>query len=421
MSQAMQCPDILGQLSDERLVVEDVLQCALGVFPATTAIDRPVEVLLLVQNMTNAPLALNLTVRTPIRDVDGGLVNLFTAKPHIPLTLPAAECGMVHIPVIPQLPTRVGVHYPVRLEIDTTCAERFRVIRPALGGPAPSLLAISQFRLAVLRDIAFSAQSPAANQLEVTFEVLPGQLPPQLSAPEPRYEPLWTLHNLEEESQQIQAVAPDALAFANTLSRATLFNPLLDRTVTIFAQAGLPLHPGESMFITRALIYVLEDGLELEQGFSKAESYWFRRLCRLMVSDREVLNNIGQLVNLLHTAIVQDAVLLGFHQVAQITRADFGDERERADYAARLVAALEGRVPVALEHIYVPLVMMSLMLHGNVVLPGENLWNSLDDLKEARDGRISLAGAAFGEVFNLLDALIKRTEQLLRELRIPRD
>ena len=91
MSEQANYPDILGMLSDDRLTIGDVLQCALGVFPATTALEKPVEALLLLQNLTNQPLAIRLTVRTPSRDSAGNLVNFFTPKPRIAMSLDAAE------------------------------------------------------------------------------------------------------------------------------------------------------------------------------------------------------------------------------------------------------------------------------------------------------------------------------------------
>jgi hypothetical protein len=113
-------------------------------------------------------------------------------------------------------------------------------------------------------------------------------------------------------------------------------------------------------------------------------------------------------------------VLLGFAMVTFDTGADFGDRLEQQDYAARLVAALEGRAPLSLEHIYVPLVMAGVLVHARVPVPGENQWVSLEQVKEARDGRISLTDSAFAEVFTILTTLIERTERLLTETRVPR-
>ena len=137
----------------------------------------------------------------------------------------------------------------------------------------------------------------------------------------------------------------------------------------MFGDGGIPLHPGESNTITKQLIYVMEDGLELEQGFSVADSKWFERLCWLMAHDPDVIKNRDHLLNLLYTAVIDDAVMLGFSMVGQDTHADFGDIDEQHTYAARLIAALEGRRPLSLEHVYVPLVMAGTMLTARMAQP----------------------------------------------------
>ncbi|MCL4237321.1 MAG: hypothetical protein KJ047_03645 [Anaerolineae bacterium] len=421
MNQVGDYPDILGQLSGERLTVGDLLQGALGVFPPTTALDQTVEVLFLLQNMTNRPLALRLIVRPPARDSAGSLANFFTPRPRLALTLPPAECGLVHIPVTPQLPTRPGEGYLIQVAVEVTPPDRYQAVRPVAGGAPPSLLALSPFRVAVLRDIHFTARETAPSQLAVALDVLPGRFPPRSETPQPRYEALWTLHDLRQEAQQVEATAAEARKVARALSPALLYVPLLEHTNAVFGEAGMPLHPGEALFITRALMYVLQDGLDLEQGFSREQSAWFKRLCRLLVADPQAAHAVDQLVSLLYTAAVYDAVLLGFHVAAGQTNADFGDKTEQSDYTARLIAALEGRATLRLEHVYVPLVLAGVALHGRVTLPGEKPWQSLVQVQQARDGRIKLAGAEFAEVFELLNTLIEQARQLLIDLRVPRD
>jgi hypothetical protein len=414
-------PDILGQLSAERLAVGDLVQAALGVFPPMTALDQTLEVLLLLQNMTNRPLSLRLAIKTPARDAAGNLANFFTPRPHLALTLPPAECGLVHIPITPQLPTRPGAGYLVQVALETSKPDRYQAVRPAAGGVLPSLLALSPFRLAVLRDICFSARKTAPHQLAVAFDVLPGRFPPRGEHPQPRYEALWTLDDLRQEAQQVEANCAGALQVARALSPALLYVPLLDHTNAVFGEAGIPLHPGEAIFITRALMYVLQQGLELEPGFSLEESAWFRRLCRLLVADPDAVHAVDQLISLLYSAVVYDAVLLGFFIIGRQAGADFGDRDEQLSYTARLVAALEGRVTLRLEHVYVPLVLTGVALHGRVPLPGEKPWHSLAQLRQARDGRIKLAGAEFVEVFDLLNRLIEEASGLLAALRVSRD
>jgi len=413
-------PDIFGVISSERLTIQESVQCALGIFPTTTVLDQPVEVLLLLQSLIDQPLAVQIVTLLPMRDGQGNLINIFTPKPKLVFTLPGGDCGLLHIPITPQLPTPACEGYPVQVQIAIKKPPQFVQIRPLAEGEPPNLLALSKTRIGVLRDISFGAQISKPYHLCVTFNVQPGLIPPPDHEPMPRYEPLWTIRDLEQEQEQIKTAAASALRFARSLDRNILFPLLSDCTRDMFGDAGIPLHPGEALFIARALLYVMEDGLELEEGFSLAEGYWFQRLCWLMTNQPQATENLETLIPLLYTSIVQDAVMLGFNIVGLETHADFGNEYEQISYAARLVAALERRAPLGLEHIYVPLILSSAMLAARVKLGSENPWQSLALLKEARGERIGQTAMDFREVFDILDSLIEREERLLREMRVPR-
>lgn len=417
MSEAIY-PDIVGMLAGDRLELGSELHAAIGVFPAATALGQPVEILLLLQSRIDQPLPLEISLQPPLRDEQGTMVNFFTPRPRVSLTLPPGECGLFHLPVTPELPTPPGTGYRVRVQIEAAPPAMARQVRPSSGGPQPSLLAISPFRLAVLRDIAFQGPPEGSETLDVAFDVLAGRFPPRPDDPPARYEPLWTSGDLQQEQARARAMSVEALSFARRLDRGAVELGLRERTRLAFGGAGMPLHPGEALFIAKLLAYVMADGLDLEPGFSLAGSHWFGRLCWLMANSPDALDDTGELLRLVYTAVVQDAAMLGFVMVEHSTGADFGDRDEQIAYTGRLIAALEGRAPLGLEHSYVPLVMAGVMVAPRVTVPGENPWHSLAQLEEARDGRIDLAGAAFGEVFDILNHLIESAQGALHALRI---
>lgn len=412
-------PDVLGVLAGERMAVEGVLHSALGVQPAVIMLDQPFEALILLQSLIDQPLTVKLALRTPTRTAEGGLLNFFTPRPRLSFTLPGGDCGLLHLPVVPQLPTPAGKRYSLRIDIAVEKPDVFRPVRPPSGGEPPRQWAIPAERLEALRAIPFGAKQPGEHQLGGQFAVRPGEITTIPTPPQPRYEPLWTVKNLAEEQQELQAMAGEALRFARGLDRGAVHVALLELTQNVFSDAGQPVHPGEAIFITKALAYAASDGLELEEGFALAEGRWFHRLCRLMTDDPGVVNDLDRLLELLYTAILHDAVRLAFNVVGRNTGVDFGDSAEQADYAARLVAALETEGEAAPEHVYVPLVLAGVLLNAIVTRPGENPWRSLDTLREAREGRRSQVGEGFDEVFDILDILIGKATQLLREMHIP--
>jgi hypothetical protein len=76
---------------------------------------------------------------------------------------------------------------------------------------------------------------------------------------------------------------------------------------------------------------------------------------------------------------------------------------------------------MGLEHVYVPLILAGTILSPRLTTVNENPWHSLASLKEARDGRNSLAGTVFQEVFDILNGVIAKTERFLWETKVPRN
>jgi len=57
------------------------------------------------------------------------------------------------------------------------------------------------------------------------------------------------------------------------------------------------LHPGEIRAIAKMMTYTMDEGLELEQGFSMENSRWFLTLCQVLAHNPDVFNmDRGELV-----------------------------------------------------------------------------------------------------------------------------
>jgi hypothetical protein len=412
-------PDILGMLAGERLVIDDMLECALGIFPACTAVGQPVEALLLLQSLIEQPLDLQIVIRTPLRDTQERLLNIFTPRPRLSLTLPGGEVGLYHLPVTPQPPTPPGNGYPVSVQITVQKPDYFQPVHRAARSIPPNLLVTSPLRLSVLRDVKFAAQTQEANQLEVTFDILPNYLLPG-SEPMPYYEALWTATLLEQEQAKAKEMGAEALRFVRGLTCDSVYPLLVNHTRDRYGDAGIPLHPAEAIFIAKMLTHTVQGGLDLESGLSLAEGRWFKSLSWLMANNPDVLCDLNQLMKIAYSSVVYDAVRLGLRLLARSAKVNLGDEEEQMNYSAGLVAALEGRAALGLEHVYVPLVLVGTLLNAQVVGAWENPWRSLSELEEARAGRGRLVGTALREVFDLLDRLIGQSERQLQEKRIPR-
>ncbi len=125
-------------------------------------------------------------------------------------------------------------------------------------------------------------------------------------------------------------------------------------------------------------------------------------------------------MSFLYTAVVHDAVRLGLHIVERNTRQQFGDEQEHAAYADEVVSALERQIPIDLGHVYLPLALAGVLLNAQIKIPHENLWTSVEQMREAWRGRQRLADSTFEPVTKMLDSFLYEAEQFLYRSRIPK-
>lgn len=412
-------PDVFAALTEERTTIAGVVQAALGVFPPMTTLGRPVEGLLLLQSLIDQPLSIQISTHLPGFDPGGRPLTIYTPRRRLTIMLPAAEVGLLHLPVTPQPPSESSQGYCIGVEVRLKPPDRYEYVRPVHGGETPSLLALSPFRAEVLRGVGFTARTNRRGYLTVPFGVLLGVVTAPDGEPMPRYEPLWTVRDLQQEIARTKEIAGEALAYARRLTVDDLYPILISHTRQAFSHVGLPLHLGEAMTMARLLTYVMTGGLDQEAGVTLPQARWFQRLCWLLAHHPTATQTPDQLVQSLYPNVVHDAALLGFGMVARRVAVNFGSEAEQHEYVEKLLAGLAGHLPLGLEHVYVPLVMAGVALTAQVRAPDEDPWRSLELLEEARSGRVRLADASFNEVFDLLNELIRQVEGTLYERRLP--
>jgi hypothetical protein len=412
-------PDVLGTITGGSRLNVELVQCAFAVYPSSTALGQPFEALVLLQNICDRPLQINVAVQLPRKDSNGNRMSVITSKDEVLITLQGGETGLLHIPIVPHLPTqpsennKLGVRFQVR-----GVPKTYRIVRHVHGGRPASALNMSPFRLNILREVGFTAQSMDPTTLVDSFNVIPGHVE-NVPYGEIRYETLWSVKELPTEQVKYAALSLQAERFVGTLSRMQIFEPLMIATEQRFTHIGLPLHPGEIMYITKILTYVMEDGLDLEDGFKLTDGRWFQRLVSV-INDQYITGDSDRLVGFLYTAALHDAVRVGLSMVERTTHKTFGTEDEHVIYANEVVSALEGSIPPDLGHVYLPLVLAGLLLNAQVRGPRENLWSSVAQVREAWRGRQRLADSTFEPVSEMLDTFLYDAEEFLQRSRIPR-
>src|SRR5258708_3953624 len=315
-------PDVLGTITSGARLNVEVAQCAFAVSPPSSAVGQPLEGLVLLQNVCDKPIQVQITVQLPRKDSQGNRMTLITPKDEIMVGMEAAETGLLHIPIVPHLPTQASQNNTIGVRFQVKTPKAYKVIRQLHGGRAATALNMSPFRLNILREVGFTAASPEPGALNANFNIIAGHvddMPPGAV----RYETLWTVKELPNEQARYPALVAQAERFAGTMTRTRIFEPLLLNTEQRFSKAGMPLHPGESIFITKTLTYVMEEGLDLEEGFHLKEGRWFQRLASI-VSDKYLVEDEERMIAYLYTAVLHDAVRLCLHIVERTVKRQFG-------------------------------------------------------------------------------------------------
>jgi hypothetical protein len=297
-------------------------------------------------------------------------------------------------------------------------------IRPPAGGAPPSVLAVSPFKLHVLRDVDFTdfAYGQTRDSVSLAFDIAPKKLPHAPQDLKPSYETLWTTEQLKEERQLARSKVNDARLVASGMTRLHLYTPIFHAVDELYAARGLPLHPGEAKAIAKMITYTLDDGAALEQVTSLEDTRWFQTLCQVLAFDPSVAEwDAGEIaVRYLFEAAFFDAVLLAFGLIRPRVRVNLGDKTERVNYANRVIAWLAGQLEPDLTYIYLPLVLGGVAINSVVVGRDEDAWQTLDEIREAYRGRMRLVSGATLEIFDMLDKLLARAEDDLRRARILR-
>jgi hypothetical protein len=417
-------PDVLGSITGGTRISMDKLQCALGIFPTQTYINQPVEVILILQNMVDQPMQIKVGLQLPSQDKKGNPVVIDTEKKTLSLSMRPGEVGVLRVPISPLPPTQPGTAFPVRVAVRYRTPNEGRAVRPPAGGAPPSVLSISTFKLQALREVAFSAHTwnESAEIITTYFDIAPKRTPPIGQDLQPRYESLWTMQEMVEERELVQAKIEDARRIASSLTRNTVYHPMMAAVEDHFGERGMPLHPGETRAIAKMMTYTMDEGLELEPGFSMEDSRWFLTLCQVLAHNPDLENiDRGELVTkYLFEAALYDSILLGFATIDPKVKEDLGDMAERVNYANRVLAWFAGEGDPDPSYIYLPLAMGGVVVNMLVATKDENPWVVVDQLTEANRGRARLASGEVATIFKVMDSLLNQAEDALRRARVNR-
>jgi hypothetical protein len=418
-------PDVLGAVTGGSRINMEKLQCALGVSSRQVFVNQPFEAVLVLQSMIDQPLNLKVAMRLPTTDKKGSVVVLDTPKSQISMTLQPGEVGVLRLPIIARPPTSPGKDFPVRIAIRFRASDKAQFVRPPGGGAPPSVIAVSGFKLQVLREITFSAHTwnESAEIITTYFDIAPRQIPGKFAMPKVQYEQLWTQEAMTKEINQAKAFIDEARLLADATHHGSSYHAFTKVIEERFAAHNMPLHPGEIMALAKIMAYTLDEAPKLEPDVVVEDTRWFIALCQVLAHDPDLMEEDRHelIAHYLFDEVLYESILMGFKILEHKIKENLGDATERVNYANRVLAWLAGRGQADLNFIYLPLAMAGLNISRLVRTSSiESAWDIVDGLSEASRGRIRLAAGETVVVFKMLEDMLNQMETTLRQQRIQR-
>lgn len=416
-------PDVLGAIAGGLRMDIEPLQVAVGVFPRRAYINQPVEVIVILQSLIDQPVDVRVALNLPTRESSGKPVSLATPRKQVSFTMSPGEAGVLRMPVVPVIPTHPSENLPIGIDIQARPVRSGNFVRTPTRSAPPSVLAVSPFKLQVLRDVEFVDPSAASGtQITAFLDIAQKRLPSYSQSLRPTYEALWTRQQMSAEREHLLAQVDRARVIVQSFELNSIYPPILRTVDEVYAARGLPLHPGEAKAISKMLVHTLDDRSNLDPNYRIEETRWFRSLCQTLAYNDGVAKRSPDeiVVRYLFEALLYDAILLGFALMRPRVRVNLGDRTERVHYANRVLRWLAGQLAPDLVYIYLPLVLGGVTVNHVVTPRRDDPWVVLDELREAYRGRIRLVAGDAIEIFDMLDRLLERAENDLRLAHIQR-
>ena len=414
-SQPDNLPDLLGAVTGGDRLSLDVMQCALGVRPSSISAGKPFEAILLLQNASDVNVDVTAVVRLPEQDAKGKRNRFIVKRERLVVGLRPAEVGFMTLPLSSSPQTAVGSDYRLVMELSVKRMDNRKPtrVRESEGGGffvEAELSDTVQESLWNLQQMVFDTDRVGRNGIGVTFSIKPATLG-EVADFNPGWTSLWTMRDHVDEHILVDRVRDKLELVLPHVNRDTLFFPLLDHVQTAFREVGrYPLKAGEAVFITKALVLALEQGVpDLEDSsLETARPDWFLRLCRILFDRPDATKNTPYLfTEPIFDDLLRDAMRLSLTMIHTVTGEGFDEDAEREDYIGTIMTLLDGG-GLDFSRVYLPLVLGGLIANTRVVMPHEVPRETIWLLHKARDERLYEKDSDSAPVFDLTEQLLDR-------------
>jgi len=415
--QRINYPDVLGAIANDRVAVS-IIQAAIGIRPKVARAGKPFSVLILLQNAANSAVDAVVTIRLPELDFKRQR-GKFTAKAQrLVIGLQPAEVGYVALPVLTAPDAAPGRDYKIGVELSVRPLSKAERVRTVEGGTPLDLTSlrgevVNEIEtLQKLNFIAPKANLMRGGLMELPFSLLMGDADQPADDLKPQWVSLWTLkdYRSDDDFSLMRKHGEDLRPQLAKLRHDLIYKGFLDKTGKRFAEAGYPLNPLETALITRLLVYVLqysvqdmaadvelnfyhadwlnliklyETGAFKEAGALPVLPNWTMGLLKAIESDKRALVYPDRAIAFFaYDDLIRDAVQLGLRMLEDATAQELGTPEEMEQYAEQVVDALNKRVPMAFDLVYLPLVLAGMLAFDRVRQPKDDIKQFAEGMRE---------------------------------------
>ncbi len=378
---SLEYPDVLGDLVNARQRFEvSGLHYQMTLRPTAIAPGKATQLCAWLQSCWDVPIEASIAVHLPERPA--AALSIIQATTLVPLE--PAEVGEVCIPIASE-PTLEPGEYRLTINTGVRFEARGRLVRSHehedhLGDTLLSFT--TGMALAATVGLGFVARSQARQGfvLQVTGAPQPGP-PPDLT---PTYLSHWTVQDMPIQGKALRYVNDQRLYLLPKLTRPALYLAFHKESQERLREAGLTLHIGEALFLTRILTYTAEYFLKRpdRQDAILVPAYSLAYRYDLPVDDPVMLVCRAD-----YARLTRLAASLSFGLLRQRLQREPWTREEQLAVADLVADRVERGGPLPAEFLYLPLLLGSILIAGEVQMPGEDLEQSLTLLGDAYQKR----------------------------------
>ena len=353
------------------------------------------------QSAVDSSVEFSLTLDLP--KTSKKLQGFKVAQPQIQLTLAPGEVSELKIPIQP-VDVPVG-DYSFRLNLRGKAEGRVRQLRPPKSRGRMPKTSIRDFvGLELASSIGIGYSSRTEKRPTVKLHVREGTEPIE-SDLSPALAELWKAEDLDLQVRATKEFGDRRLHIVSPLTQPVLFAAMLNESQQRFADLGIQLTLGESIFLSKILTRTIELFLSDE---ALQDGLFVPTFQRLLASNVPFDNATWLLMKFGYEHIVNLAVALSFGLLENHRKERIWPLEEQRAARNFIVGQLKARDSLPIDLLYVPLILGGVLVAGQVVLEGEDLQDSLAAIKKSRDIRLSELSQGDEQAMRILDELLSR-------------